>query len=352
METPTRKIRFELRNKTLLIGRERIGKLTNETARVLDSDKQLEILFDYQTKQDLCKTHTGNIYAITGIPDTFVKLPIDMTRLETDLEKLRTNKTLTRQKRDISFSLEEHNKKKKEYYINKRYNTAFAWGTIQKMEVDNYEQLYLTFKDQNSEPTLENFTNQDFINLKQETGQSTHLQSLVYLIDRTIKLEEKDLCLHAASEESLFLKKCDNNPSTWIFSTHKNQLKESSSLKCLTYVNRKVVLKPCNKELYNDEFPVQYWSFDVINDNPEIVSMNTETEAVELEWVRTHLKTRPRQQLRDFTDIILWGKLSTRKQSQILCVTINETNWELNLANCTAKGDDGKDQLLRTISIT
>lgn len=42
------------------------------------------------------------------------------------------------------------------------------------------------------------------------------------------------------------------------------------------------------------------------DDNPEMVSMNTETEALELEWVRTHLKTRPRQQLRDFADIILW----------------------------------------------
>ena len=114
----------------------------------------------------------------------------------------------------------------------------------------------------------------------------------------------------------------------------------------------KKILKPCNKEFYNDEFPAQYWSFDVINDNPEIVSMNTETEAVELEWVRTHLKTRPRQQLRDFADIVLWGKLSTRKQSQILSVTINETNWEQNLAIALQKETMVKTNFLRTISIT
>ena len=255
-----------------------------------------------------------------------------MTKLQTDLATLKANGTTkqrNRKKRDISYSLEEHNKKKEEYYILKRYNTAFAWGVIQKMELENYNQLYLTLKDQNSKPTLENFFNHEF-DLKQKTEPVNYLQSFEYLIDRTLKLAKQDLCLHAESEESLLLRKCNTNPSVWMYSTHKNQLIESSSLKCLTYVNHKIVLRPCNKELLNNEFPAQYWSFQTINDHPEIVSMNTEAEAVELEWVRTHLNNRPRQQLEDFADIILWEKLSTRKQSQILCVTNYEAYWELN----------------------
>lgn len=79
----------------------------------------------------------------------------------------------------------------------KRYDTAFAWSAIQKMESNNCKQLFLTFKDQNSEQTLEKFFNQKF-DLKRETETSNQLQSFVYLIDCTIKLDDFYLFLHAS----------------------------------------------------------------------------------------------------------------------------------------------------------
>lgn len=35
-------------------------------------------------------------------------------------------------------------------------------------------------------------------------------------------------------------------------------------------------------------------------------------------------------------------KLSTRRQPKTYCVTVKGKTWELNLANCTAKEDEGK----------
>ena len=87
-----------------------VTRRSNRTGRLIDSTKQIEVLFD-TTRKPLCNDHP-NSYAVLGIPDTNIVF-------EENIEKLFMSKQVTkpRQTRQVSHS-----------YVPPR--NAFAWGHI------------------------------------------------------------------------------------------------------------------------------------------------------------------------------------------------------------------------------
>jgi hypothetical protein len=100
------KLGLDLRNETIIH--------TNRTGRLIDSTKQIEVLFDPK-RNPLCKDHP-NSYAVIGIPDTHIVF-------EENIEKLFMTKQVNRprQSRQVSQS-----------YVPPR--NAFAWGHILPLE--------------------------------------------------------------------------------------------------------------------------------------------------------------------------------------------------------------------------
>ena len=86
-----------------------------KTGRILDSDKQLEVLF-HPKKLTLCGTYT-NAYRIVGIPETYVSF-------DEDIEKLLIRVTpRPRHRRDTQ--LMAHSER----------TDIFAWGTIKSLAI-------------------------------------------------------------------------------------------------------------------------------------------------------------------------------------------------------------------------
>ena len=88
-----------------------VTRRSNRTGRLIDSTKQIEVLFD-TTRKQLCNDHPNSYVAVLGIPDTHIVF-------EENIEKLFMSKQVTkpRQTRQVSHS-----------YVPPR--NAFAWGHI------------------------------------------------------------------------------------------------------------------------------------------------------------------------------------------------------------------------------
>ena len=228
-----------------------------QTGRLIDSEKQLEVLAGVKAEK-FCPSLLG--FLIHGLPNAYLVTDhITRTKITFEFPKRAIRSLTSEVEEQLNAKFEQlspliSNEETSDLMcveddctnntlqfaegslINRDINSrlaaiGFVWGKLKPVATRG---PMLTFNGINSPPEL-------------QLGNGTIGQQFEYLVDRSIRVTNKtDICLNRFHPNTLLFTSCDTPFSTWTFHTHTHQLIEESSLSCLTHSgDGKVTLKKC-----------------------------------------------------------------------------------------------------------
>ncbi|EFX80245.1 hypothetical protein DAPPUDRAFT_103708 [Daphnia pulex] len=249
-----------------------------KTGRILDTEKQVEILFGPE-KVDLC-AGMSNSYKIIGIPDTNIVF-------EDEIEKFfLTNPTSkTRHPRQLQ-------------QINNDNSHVFAWGHLNP---------HASFP-----PT-------EF----DEKYEDKHYVSGYY-------------CLTVNNPNHLLFKDCSIPHSTWIYDYYRMYIMETQSIGCLTAVKDQHL----NLVKWSPKIK-QMWRFDQRNTDYNLRQAYPNITIEEWEFVHEEFRSSPAENLLNIDHIFNWGQLMNKNKNGKTPMCMNNIHGKLNISMepCQSQGD-------------
>ena len=288
-----------------------------KVGRIVDSKKQIEILF-YKQEKTLCRS-IHHAYSVIGIPDTHIVFASSFLShfKQKDIRKLT--------KRNVHYSLDEF-RTEIELNKNKRlYNTALAWGHIQLVTEHKY--LITTTDIGTNAYLLPEIT--EFDQKLWKLPPSTH-QSFEYLIDNTIRTNNTRLCLTADSTNIITIRNCSTNTSSWVFDHGNHQIIETRLLLCLTAVSTTLLLQPCDIS----QTTTQKWLIENININPNFREDIPDITLEDLEFAKAESSSEVVAINTDIDKIFNWGRFLIKDKKDTSCVTYDIDTEAINVTTC------------------
>ena len=226
--------------------------------RVIDTTKQLEILFDPQLEYVCDKKAFSN--KVIGIPDTYVVFDMNPYTL--------LHRTI------LPPASRESNRSKRSLQIQKTLD-IFAWGHLSTLAILAQTEADKDYENKNNVLTTANIYSPLFV-MPMLSSDPTHKvasrlpntqQLFEFTVDQRIRfnLREINYCLSADESKYLSFTNCDHSPSTWIYDNYRMYFMEARTKKCLT-VNtndnelRTVSLEDCDLGIAQSS--KQMWRFE------------------------------------------------------------------------------------------
>ncbi|EFX64450.1 hypothetical protein DAPPUDRAFT_118161 [Daphnia pulex] len=253
------------------------------TGRLLDSEKQIEILFD--PKLTFICTSINNAYKVTGIPDTYV---VFSDNTEKYFPPIPHKKQRTRRQTALSETGE--------------HSLSLAWGHITYFnffpptefdeKFENKEYVVTTSEVENPlflMPRVPPFNESIWHELGIWPGTQ---QEFDYSSDQSISFVSRRIryCLTVNKPDHLLFEDCSISSSTWIYDAYRMYFMEAETRSCLTAVKDKAELLPCEMEPHSVK---QMWKFDFKNTDETFRRAYPNITIEEWEFVQEELQSRP-----------------------------------------------------------
>ncbi len=282
-----------------------VTKHSNRTGRLIDSTKQIEVLFD-TTRNPLCNDHP-NSYAVLGIPDTHIVF-------EENIEKVFIKQmTKLRQSRQVSRS-----------YIPPR--NAFAWGHILPLDPTYLNRGYVV-STTNREASSGRLTWKVFagLGLKPRLPNDKDLsQEFEHATDQSLRfVKGVQYCLNIEQPNTVQVKSYSGHYTRWLYDDYRMYIMDTERRRCLTLAKEKIILLPCEMEPHSTK---QMWKFENRNTESTFVqtfpNMTIEDREFGLEF-----QSKPSEKIRNIKSIFNWGQLMNGdKQSCLMHDSTSTTN--------------------------
>ncbi|EFX66897.1 hypothetical protein DAPPUDRAFT_115919 [Daphnia pulex] len=285
------------------------------TGRLLDSEKQIEILFD--PKPTFICTNINNAYKVTGIPDTYVVFG-------DNVEKYFPPIPHKKQRFRRQTALSETDK----------HSLSLAWGHINPLSF--------------FPPTEfdEKFENKEYVVTTSEVENPLFLMPRVPPFNASI-WHELGICpAHNKNSNHLLFKDCSISRSTWIYDAYRMYFMEAETRSCLTAVKDKVELLPCEMEPHSVK---QMWKFDFKNMDETFQRTYPNITIEEWEFVQEELQSRPAESDTEVEDLFNWGSFIQRtqrkeKKENSTCLTHSANMRIVTLELCTKQDTEFSKQ--------
>jgi hypothetical protein len=370
----------------------------NDISRLVDTQRQVEISF-YNTP-DRSNSELSSAFKVVGMPKTFLLFPVKTTSelyriyknifilcndtkiADSELCKKTLNSKIkwhesNQRKRSVNNEITFLSKDDEELTEGKRlYSISYAWGTISlKDEIDtstNYlytnstslEKLYMFYSPK---------TKYNWITLNRENDfKRTALEAtkFEYLVDRTIRIQNTTSCMTKTITNTVLrvtFKNCLDSTDRWIFDENTNQITAENDIQCLAAgrvtmsTGFTLELKDCDR---HDKS--QKWTFQNVNNNPDIMENNPEISPEEMqEWrleegntlittinspIFGGLLKVNQGQGNIVWDLINWGLLRSKGHNNTKCVTYHGVGEVLTLETCNPNWTQCQENLQQRLA--
>jgi hypothetical protein len=316
--------------------RSRINENQTRVGRLLDLEKQIEILFN-PVKTNICTT-SQIAYKITGIPDTYLVFEEEVGKYFSPKIKPRMKRQTQSQENDHAFS--------------------HAWGHIIPLsffppsefdeKFDNKQYVVTTSAVENPlflMPRVPPFNASRWHDLgiwpaTQQQFDHSSDQSISFTFNET------RFCLTVNKPDYLLFKDCSISKSTWIYDAYRMYFMEAETKNCLTVVTDKVELLPCEMEPHSIK---QMWRFEFRNRDQLFHSIYHNMTIDEWEFVQEELQSRPTESVTEVEDLFNWGSFiqKTKKRENKMnstCLTHGINMRTVTLERCTKQDADFSKQ--------
>ena len=309
-----------------------------KTGRLLDSEKQIEILFN-TTSISIC-TNIHNAYKITGIPDTYLVFNESIDKFfppETQAKSRNKRQTFSDEE-DHVFSL--------------------AWGHINPLSFFPPSEEDEKFDNKAYVLTTSNVENPLFLMPRVPPFNETvwhelgiwpdTQQQFTHSADQSISFTKNGnrYCLSVNKPNHLLFKDCSISDSSWIYDSYRMYIMDANTRGCLTAVKDKVDLLPCEMEPHSIK---QMWKFDNRNTDATFNRAYPNVTIEEWEFVQEELKSRPAESVTGMDELFNWGNLiqKTKKKSdnpQQSCMTHSKDMRTVYIETCTRQDKEFSQQ--------
>jgi hypothetical protein len=305
------------------------------TGRLLDSEKQIEILFD--PKPTFICTNINNAYKVTGIPDTYVVFG-------DNVEKYFPPILLKRQRMKRQTAPSETGD----------HSLSLAWGHINSLAFFPPTEFDEQFENKDYVVTTSAVENPLFLMPRVPPFDASKWhelgiwpdtqQQFDYSPDQSISFvfNKTRYCLTVNKPDYLLFKDCSKSFSTWIYDAYRMYFMEAETKGCLTAVKDKVELLPCEMEPHSIR---QMWKFEFKNLDETFRLTYPNITIEEWEFVQEELQIRPPESDTEIEDLFNWGSFiqkTKRKENKMnsTCLTHARDMRTITLERCTKQDAD------------